>query len=146
MKKALETKITSLQEIAMRDGGTPERYPMSVRFDFIAGKRAVIEKFAQTSICFRCEHLVSNVKEPNLVRLETMLCANVNVQLGEEGIDLNSTPDLEDPILGVPVNFPWMTPANRWYFQVSYNGRVPNHLKNGDPFTVIVTLVGEGRI
>jgi len=122
-----------------------EAYPISFNFEFTVGKEEIIERKLNPLIGFQAQHLVSNVRESGLATLIDLRASNVFCLLGD-GLDLNATPDLKDPILGVPISFPVVSPANMFTLSVHYSGRVPTWYKEGDKYKVCVTLVGKGII
>jgi len=126
-------------------GGTKEVFPFTVKFEFVAGKPESKTFHKSAPITFGARHLVSNIHEPGIAELTALVCANVNALLGD-GLDLCSLPEGDDPILGYPIAFPWISPTNQFMFQVDYAGKVPHNMKPGEKFTVAVTLIGEAKI
>lgn len=145
MSKQLEVNVKKEEEFFKEMGGTREVYPFAFQFKFIAGSPAIEVEYRSCPVIFGVRHLVSNLHESGIAELTTLLCANVNAVFGD-GIDLCSLPTGDDPILGYPVSFPWMSPANQFQLKVKYTGKIPVGVKAGEGFTVVVTLVGEARI
>ena len=127
-----------------------QRFPLTVAFTFVLGTAETKRRDVRPQVHFKCEHLVSNVREPGVATLTRLQAANVSCLL-EDGLDLCAQGDVdgkgvEDPILGVPVLFPWIGPANSYIVEVEYTGRIPIGHVYGSPFQVRVTLVGPATL
>jgi hypothetical protein len=124
-----------------------ERYPMPFQFQFMAGQVNEIFHKVRPEIVFRAEHLVSNVREPGIAFLTDLRTSNIICIIGTDPIDLCSViDDVDDPILGTPISFPSITPAQNMYMHVKYSGRIPQGYEKGEMFIVTVTLVGTAAV
>ncbi len=107
------------------------RYPLTFSFEFEAGKEEIKVVGRPPEVTIRIEHIASNVREPDVAQLRNLNAANVMCVLGDY-LDLCALPEGDDPILGVPVSFPWITPSNRLDLTVRYTGKLPQGVKKGE--------------
>ena len=120
---------------------TSETEPASValRFPITIGTPALLSARQGPDLYFRGQTLKTNVPKPGFAFVNLMKAGNVDLLVGGM-MDVFCFKE------EVSLDIPTLSPGNSFVFDGSYSGLVPDGMKTGDKFELVIEVVGLGTM